>query len=124
MGPTVCSVACVGRSRLRRRNPCSAHEEVPELPRVAAIDVLLEQPAAVLQRRPGAEGADQLPQVGPAQGQDPVEGQVFGLDHTAPRVLQRQATPAITAAVTCRLVALLYGASARACPIDRFEPYQ
>jgi hypothetical protein len=35
-----------------------------------------------------------------------------------------QITPATTGAVTCRLVALLCGQSARACSIDRREPYQ
>jgi hypothetical protein len=35
-----------------------------------------------------------------------------------------QITPASTAAVTCRLVALLCGASARACSIVSREPYQ
>jgi len=32
--------------------------------------------------------------------------------------------PASTALVTCRLVALLYGASVRACSTDSCEPYQ
>ncbi len=35
-----------------------------------------------------------------------------------------QTTPAITGAATCRLVALLYGQSARACPMLNCEPYQ
>src|SRR5688572_21591018 len=64
------------------RHPRSKSDdaEVLELPRVLAIEVLREQPAAILQRRPVAVSADHRPEIGHADLEVAVEIHLVSLD--------------------------------------------
>ena len=89
------------------------------------VEVLREQPLALVQRRPVGVLADHRARGracrsrGCAGSPSRPARRCRGSDSPSPRP-SRQAPPT----VTCRLVALLYGASLRASSIDSCEPYQ
>src|SRR5690349_176941 len=60
--------------------------DVLELPWIVAVEVLGKQKFAVLQRRPVAIDADDLPEIGPGDLQDAGEIQLLRLDGAPARV--------------------------------------
>src|SRR5262245_34554782 len=68
---------------------CASHDaEVLELPRVGVVDVFLEEPPAVLERRPVRVLADDLAQVGIGDIEHSAVVEVIGLYHAAAGILQ------------------------------------
>src|SRR6185437_15109777 len=117
-------LAAKGSSSLRSTTASlPRNADVLELPRVGLIEVFGEQPLALVQRRPVCIAADDRAEIRRADFQVAPEVDLIGLDDAAVRVLP-QTTPESTAIVTCRLVALLYGASLRASSMESCEPYQ
>ncbi len=99
--------------------------DVLELPGIVLVDVLGEQPPAIVQRGPVGVLADHRAEIRHADLEVAAEVHLVRLDDAAVRILDRPDHPRTAPRrVTCRLVALLNGASLRASSIESCEPYQ
>src|SRR5262252_856380 len=86
--PFKCNPPAAESAPAERRDG-SSHAEVLELPGIALVDVLGEQPAAVLKRRPVAVLADHWPEIRHADLEVARKVHLVGLDDAAVGVLER-----------------------------------